>query len=548
MDQYKESSIGYNNSQTLLIEKAEVIKKNNSKIEGERKDNEVVFTNLEAGDVIVFRYRLQSYVYGRFAKEYWDRYYFGGQIYVATTRYNLLIPASQKIDYLMVNSDIQPAIKRVEDFTQYSWESIKPEPLKEEPLMPALTDICPGLHISTIPSWNEISNWYSDISNNKAEEDFEIIALYKKLFPDGHKPMTQFQKAKFIYDYIEANISYSSVSFRQSAFVPQRPSTTLTTRLGDCKDLSSLFATLAHKAGINAQMVLVNTRDNGEKHISLPSMEFNHCIVKAVLDNKDYYIELTDNYLPFASVPNNIIGAVILEIPLKGGSDKSQLMFLKAPNRTRDMIKRVVDIRPVESDLNINVKTVVYGNPSSVMRFNYENLDNEKQIQEMEKFVAGKYTNTVKMDKVSFSDFNNRNDSIMYTYNFKVKNEVSEIGAMQTFKVVYPDVVASLDNFSADTRSYSVQYCDYENVDDYETVVNITAPAGKKFTEVPTSQTLAFKEMKFSIQYTLKAPDKMIITRKFVSSRQNIPAADYGALKLFFERIVKAEQKFIAYK
>lgn len=548
VDQYKESSIGYNNSQTLLIEKAEVIKKNQSKIEGERSGNQVVFTNLEAGDVLVFKYRLQSFVYGRFAKEYWDKYYFGGQVYSAITKYNLLAPANQKIDYVFNNSTVKPVITDVENFKMYSWELVKPEPLKSEPLMPVLADVGEVLHISTIPAWKEISTWYSDVSNNRAEEDFEIVALYKKLFPDAQKTMSQFQKAKIIYDYIESNIRYSSVSFRQSAYVPQRASATLTTRLGDCKDLSSLFVTLAHMAGINAQMVLVDTRDNGQKEILLPSVEFNHCIAKAQLDNKSYYIELTDNYLPFTSLPNNLNGAIILEIPSKNITDKTELQILNAGNRTKDVVKRVIDIKPVESDLVINVKTIKYGNLSSGVRSSYHNLDNEKQMQDMESTVANGYKNNVKLDKVTFTDLDKLNDSVVYSYSYKVKNEVSEIGTLQTFRVSYPDIVASLDKFSAETRLYPVEYWSYEDADAYETTVNITAPAGKKFVEIPTAETLSFKDIQFTIKYTLKAPDKLMITRKFTTGRQNIPAADYPAFKSFFEKIVKVEQKFIAYK
>ena len=548
VDQYKESSIGYSNSQSLLIEKAEVIKKNQAKIEGERNENEVVFTNLEVGDVIVFKYRLRSYVYGRFGKEYWDKYYFGGQIYTAITRYNLLTPPVLKVNYLMNNLDLQPTIKNVDDFKQYSWELVKPQPVKDEPLMPVLADVCPLLHISTIPAWKEIADWYTDICNNKAEEDFEIIALYKKLFPSEVKPISQFQKARIIYDYIESNIRYSSVSFRQSAFVPQRPSSTLTTRLGDCKDLSSLFVTLAHMAGINAQMVLVDTRGNGQKQILLPSVEFNHCIAKAVLDNKNYYIELTDNYLPFTGLPKDLNGAVILEIPSKNIADKPELQVLTSPTRARDIVKRVIDIKPAESDLNVQVKTVMYGNSSSAVRSNYVNLDKEKQLKDMEETVAGRYKNIVKLDKVNFSDLDKLNDSINYSYAFKVKNEVSEIGSLQTFRIIYPDVVASLDKFSSDERLYPVEYWNYEDVDLYETTVNITAPAGKKFIEVPASETLTFKGMKFTMQYSLKTPDKLIVTRKFFNDRKNIPAEDYSAFKSFFEKIVKAEQKFIAYK
>ncbi|TMI74848.1 MAG: DUF3857 domain-containing protein [Bacteroidetes bacterium] len=549
VDKYKESSIGYDNHQTLLIEKAQVIKKNGAKIEGEKNDNEIVFTNLEPGDIVVFKYRIRNYVYGRLAKEFWDKYYFGGQIYTAIARYNLLVPAEQKISYVFSSSDAKPVIKDVENFKQYSWELVKDEPEKDEPLMPELVDVSKVLHVSTIPSWKDIADWYSDISNNKAEEDFEIIALYKKLFPDGTKPMSQFKKARIIYDYIESNIRYSSVSFRQSAYVPQRPSVTLTTRLGDCKDLSSLFSTLAHMAGITAQLVLVDTRDNGQKDILLPGVEFNHCIVKAELDGKPYYIELTDNYLPFSSLPNNLNGATILEIPNSGkGVDKAEVKFLQATNRARDVVKRIVDIKPTDPDLDITVTTIRFGEPSSDTRYTYGNLDNDKQMKEMEKTVASGYKNNVKIQSVKFSHLDQLNDSVEYVYTYKVKNEISEIGSLKTFRIVYPDVVASLNNFSSDTRTYPVEYWSYEDVDTYETIVNISLPVGKKFTELPATETLSYKNLKFTIQYTLKAPDKLVVVRKFSSDRQNIPAAEYADFKAFFEKIVKAEQKFIAYK
>lgn len=548
IDRYKESSISYGNYQSLLIEKAEVIKKNLSRIQGERNDNEIVFTNLEAGDVIVYKYRLQSYLYGRMAKEYTDRYYFGGQIYSAVTRYNLLMPKDRTINYTVLNSSLKPVTKDVEDFTMYTWEKVNATPDEDEPVMPPLSDVSAVLHISTIPSWKEISDWYRDISNNKAEEDFEIIALYNKLFPAGTKSQSQFQKARIIYDYIEDNIRYSSVSFRQSAYVPQMPATTLTTRLGDCKDLSSLFVTLARMAGINAYMVLVNTRDNGQKETLYPSVDFNHCIVKAELDKKEYYVELTDSYLPFTSLPNNLNGATILEIPNKSSANNSELKFLQAPNRTPDVIKRNITIKPNGSDLDISVKTIKYGHPSSSTRATYLDMDEDKQKKDIETTVASGYKNVVNVQSVSFSKLDKLNDSVEYNYDYKVKNEIAEIGTLRTFRIVYPDVVASLNNFTSDKRTYPVEYSAYEDVDLYETTVTITAPQGTKFTELPASESFSFKDMKFSLQYTLKSPDKLVVTRRFSNKREVIPAADYAAFKSFFEKIIKAEQKFIAYK
>lgn len=80
------------------------------------------------------------------------------------------------------------------------------------------------------------------------------------------------------------NIRYSSVAFRQSGWVPQRASKVIQTRLGDCKDLASLYAAIAREVGLKANLVLVSSRSNGAFSLALPNMDFNHCLVKVVAD------------------------------------------------------------------------------------------------------------------------------------------------------------------------------------------------------------------------------------------------------------------------
>lgn len=550
IDEYKESSISYDSRQSLLIEKAEIVKKSGTRIQGERNDNSIVFTNLEAGDVIVYKYRIQDYYYGRFAKEFTDKYSFSGQIYTAISSYNLLIPANQEIKYLVTNTTdgFKPVISNVEDFKQYSWTVAKQEPLKDEPLSPHNGDIGNVLHLSTINEWQAIATWYADILKNKTEEEYEITAVFNQLFPKSVAGISQFQVARKIYDYIEKNIAYSSVSFRQGAFVPQRASVTLNTRLGDCKDLSNLFVTLCRMANIDCKMVLVDTRDNGATDMILPSIEFNHCIAKARLDNKDYFIELTDNKLPFASLPNNLNDALILEIPNKNSTEKSTLTHLNSKTRTKDVVRRVLNIRPQGSDLIVESSCTKYGSLSSGTRWQYGELDNSKQLLEMEKSIAGSYKNHIKVENVVFNKLDELGDSINYKYTCRVKEEVAEIGSLQTFRITYPDVVATVNNFSSDEREYPVEYIKFEDADAYETIVNIKAPAGKKIVELPADVSLKFGNMEFSIKYKLIDPSHLYVVRKFTSDRKVIPAKDYAEFKLFFEKIIKAEQKMIAYK
>ncbi|RYE16127.1 MAG: tetratricopeptide repeat protein [Sphingobacteriales bacterium] len=58
VENWKEYQIGYDGWQNLLIETAEVIKANGSKVPAERNDNSLVFTNLEVGDIMNIRYKI----------------------------------------------------------------------------------------------------------------------------------------------------------------------------------------------------------------------------------------------------------------------------------------------------------------------------------------------------------------------------------------------------------------------------------------------------------------------------------------------------------
>ncbi len=167
----------------------------------------------------------------------------------------------------------------------------------------------------------------------------------------------------------------------------------------------------------------------------------------------------------------------------------------------------------------------------------------------MQEAVSNQYKNPVKVQKLSFQGLDNLEDSVVCNFSYQVNNEVAEIGSMQTFKINYQDVVASVDKFSAEERTYPIEYWNYEDADLYETVVKITAPEGKKFIEVPASENFSFKNLKYSLQYSLKTPTTLVVTRNFINDRpQQILPADYPSFKAFFEKIVKLEQKFIAYK
>ena len=549
IDHWKDSYIPYNEySQSLLIEKAEIVKKNGNKITAEKNGNEMVFTSLEIGDALVIKYRLQNYASGRLGKEFWDRYTFTSFYPSGVIRYSMLIHKDIVHEFKMVNSTLSPAIKNVGDFKLYTWEVFNPKPVEDEPYMPTLTDIGSTLHISTIKSWDEVAKWYSDISYTKTDGEYELKDAYDEIFSKTGK-LTDIQRAKKIYNYIQSNIRYSSVSFRQSAYVPQKPSVTLNTRLGDCKDLSSLFVSLADMAGLSANLVLVDTKDNGTREMELPSVEFNHCIVLLKAGGKEYYLEMTDNNLPFTSMPKDLVGAASLIVPRQGDNTiVNGLLPLPEINRKLDKINRKVNIGIDQTDLTVKCEILKTGALTSSLREDYRNLSGEKMREYMEESLSSNYNNPIKVESVSFAGLEETTDSLIYKYNFRIKNEVVEVGEMKMFKIPFGDVIATIDNFSKDERAFPLEYWRYEDVDQYETVIHINIPAGKKFIEVPRAEVLTFGKSSYSIQYKLTGTNSLTVTRKASLVRKDISPKDYMTFKDFMNKIVKAEAKYIAFK
>ncbi|HKK39226.1 MAG TPA: DUF3857 domain-containing protein, partial [Cryomorphaceae bacterium] len=279
------------------VEKAEVLKSNGQKLEAQQNGASIVFDNLEPGDAIHITYRLQNYYYGKLANQFWDQFYFSYWGPTQKAQYSLLIEGDKEFNYKTENFDLEPTVTELADNTKlYVWELTDIDKVDYEPNMPSLVDVAKVLHISSIDDWDYIVDWYADLSKTKAKINYEVEETVEEIFANKN-PQTEKEKAKLIYDYIVEQIRYSSVSFIQSGLVPQKASDVISRKQGDCKDVSTLFVAMCEAVGVDAHLVLVNSKNNGFNEIVLPGIEFNHCIAKADLDGEEYYLELTDDNL-----------------------------------------------------------------------------------------------------------------------------------------------------------------------------------------------------------------------------------------------------------
>ncbi len=547
---YKEYNLGLSGNYEII--KSEIVKKDKTVKPAERKGSSFVFNGLEVGDVILVEYETNVTSTGRFFKDFVDTYQFDSQNYCVRTNYTLIIPKTISFNYKVENGSIAHKKEELSKYDVHIWELIGAKELPStEDYTPATYDYARMLHLSTIDSWSEIANWYSDLVRSQSLFDEEVRKKFKEIFPEKDVlSLSEEERAKRIYYYIMNNFNYSHVNFKQSGYIPQKPSKTISSKLGDCKDFSTLYTTMAREAGLKANLVLILTSDYGEKALILPSQDFNHCIVKVKLDGKDQFLELTNKNLPYKSLPSSLVNATGLEIPhyIKA-NERSEIFTLKDLDKTRAEMIVDVDVNIDENDTQkLEIKSKVKGDLSSYY-FEVFTEDNYKNIKKnITEDFKNRIDHAIILDSISEIVAKKGFDHVTYNTKISIDNKLSKVGSMTIFKLPIVSHAYTEDIISLEERKYPIFYQNYENSDYYLSTYNITIPKGKKIVEVPENKKFTFKNHSYEIRYSLVKNNKLKVIIEAYTDSSLIYPEDYSSFKSHVKKILEVKNILIGYK
>lgn len=545
LKEYEISGYGTN------ILKSEIIKPDGSIVPAERNGGNLVFTNLKPGDVVLVKYQGFENSVGRFFKDITLSYPFRTYYPVELSRYGIIYPQDKTFKSENVNGEIKSSTRTIGDKKYTEWRAEKVEAVAiYEDHAPSLTDTAEALHVSSINSWADIANWYADLVQKNLEMDKVTTDTFNQIFPTGVDKLSDVEKAEKIYAFIQDNITYSFLDFRQSGYVPQKPSKTITTKLGDCKDLSALFVTLATHAGLNSELVLVLTNDNGRKGNPLPNIGFNHCIAKAKLDGKEHFLELTDNYAPFNSMPTSLYKANALVVSFdRQKNANSQLIEIPFENTTQSRVKQYSTI-DVTQDFKKTKNTIVLeGNVKSY----YNNLfspstSDDIRSNELEKIYNYRLNKTVKINDVKLNENEKYGSSISFSVDFDINERLQRIGKMRFTTI--PSIVNPYTRgiVALEQRKYPIFYPFYEDANNYysETILNIDDESS--FSEIPENQNFSYKEHSYKISYELINDHSLKVVREVNIPFDDITVNEYPEFKKYVEKIIEHEENVVAFE
>ena len=185
---------------------------------------------------------------------------------------------------------------------------------KSEENMPGSTDVVPYLHLSSFANWQAAARWYSGLMAEALPArgaDPAVRELAQRL--TAHATTTE-QKVRAIYAYATQQVRYVGLEFGIHSLKPHAVRDIVQRQFGDCKDKAALVVALCAEVGVEAQLALVRTVDEGRLHDGIASLGvFNHAI--AYVPELDWWLDATAQHHAPLELPDGDTGGMALRIP-----------------------------------------------------------------------------------------------------------------------------------------------------------------------------------------------------------------------------------------
>ena len=167
IDAWKEYNISHNRyNEELIVEKAVTMKKDGTEVKADVDGGQVVFKSLEPNDCIYLKWKVKNYYRGMLASHFWDTHVFNGFFPVRISRYALMVPRDVQFTHQTQFTADAPSIRHVADGV-YEWQVRNEPAIRYEQGMPVFADVGKMLFVSSLPSWEYVANWYSDLAGQR---------------------------------------------------------------------------------------------------------------------------------------------------------------------------------------------------------------------------------------------------------------------------------------------------------------------------------------------------------------------------------------------
>ncbi|HLY19954.1 MAG TPA: DUF3857 domain-containing protein [Bryobacteraceae bacterium] len=506
----------------------------------------------ECGEGMVFGYESVVEERSVFTQLEWQ---FQERLPAMASRYTLHTPAGWEMKTVLLNhAPMEPAAAG----NTSTWELRDLAYLEAEADSPPITVLAPRLAISLFPAagtrttlgqtfanWLDVSRYTAELQDPQSMPDAAIVSRAQLLTAGAP---SEIDKIRAIAGYVQ-NLRYVSIQMglgRGGGYRPHPASWVFAKGYGDCKDKANLMRAMLRALGISSYPVLIYANDARYVREEWPSpRQFNHCILAIMVSEavSGYAVvqvpsagrllifDSTDPHTPLGAVPEDEQNS----LALIAAGDRGALIRVPEAPAENNRVERTTEMElGVDGSLRGSVTERFFGSMAVRARSQYRENGNGEVAKTLERWMAGHVPGT----SISLAEpSDNFPDN---TFRLALQFAAPHYGQlMQNRLLVFrPGAVPRSDFVPVTTAERKYPLVVKGEI--FRETVKAKLPPGFAVDEIPAGARVEGSLGIFKSTCLVK-DNEITWIRSLDIQAQVIPAARYGEVKSFLQRVADAE-------
>jgi len=455
------------------------------------------------------------------------------------------VPKDLDLRYKEQNISLKPEVTEEGKYKIYKWTVSNLSPIENEEGAVSAESRFPAIRLAPnrfayygytgdCSSWKSFGEWIGNLYKGLDE----LPEARKNFFRDLVKDIPdETQKIKAIYQYMQKNFRYVSIQLGIGGLKPFSAEFTDNKKYGDCKALSNYMKAALKAVGIKSYVAIINAEYNkAPVDPDFPANQFNHVILCVPQGKDTIWLECTSNTAAFGKLGTFTENRNALLITEEGG-----VLVPTPSSKPEDNIFALHTTVTLKADGQGEAKALV--STKGRYREMMDYMITEKKDDQKEFIVHGigfKQPDYFNMSKLSTDDLHTTAIDLSFEKvpEFIAGNKLFISLRMYKF---WDRKLPKADNRKLDYffRNPLIQT---------DTTV-FKLPEGYTIEALPKEKELSCPHATYSTQYWFNESERAVYsTAKLVLQRHRIPAADYAAVKKFFDDIMLDEAQRIVVK
>lgn len=350
----------------------------------------------------------------------------------------------------------------------------------------------------------------------KTSEGLARKLLNSELNLDG---LSKAQQAKAIINYVKRNFKWNGETEKLATLKPKE---FISQKQGDSAEINLFLTAMLRAAGINAQPVIISTRDHGKIKTNYPFQHFFNNVI-TLIDEPDfsYLTDGTDPLIAYNRIPPECInenGLIVNDG--EGGWVNLQSKSLSLNNK---LFSISIDPESLVATAGVTIQSSEYN------AYTY-------------KSAYGKNEETVKKEMLEngFSDvsqirfINYEKNTKPYVIAFKATAELEEVGGKLILSPFFKFPIAEND-LTSEERKYPIDVV-FAETKSFKSQINI--PEGYAIKKLPEGLDIKGESTAIKLNYQI-AGKQLIVEGSYSLKKAVFQPSEYGEVKNLMNQIVE---------